>query len=81
MEQGAEQLWFDVGIKRYTTWVYRKHNQDKSRGQTKKHGNEKAHNNDGAVSCNVGDASEDKITHCDAAHQGVQGDMASGEYA
>ena len=36
---------------------------------------------DGAVSCNVGDASENKIAHCDAAHQGVQGDMVPGEYA
>ena len=61
--------------------LYRKHNQDKSRGQTKEHGNEKAHMEDGAVSCNVGDASEDKIAHCDAAYQGVQGDMVSGEYA
>lgn len=63
------------------TGLYREHNQDKSRGQTKKHGNEKAHMDDGAVPCNVGDASEDKIAHCDATHQGVQGDMVSGEYA
>lgn len=61
--------------------LYRKHNQDKSRGQTKEHGNEKAHMEDGAVPCNVGDASENKIAHCDATYQGVQGDMVSGEYA
>ena len=30
---------------------------------------------DGAVSCNVGDASEDKAARCDATHKGVQGDM------
>ena len=35
----------------------------------------KSAHDDGAVPCNVGDASEDKIAHCDATHQGVQGDM------
>lgn len=63
------------------TEVYRKYNQDKSRGQTKEHGNEKAHMDDGAVPRNVGDASENKDAHCDATHQGVQGDMVPGEYA
>lgn len=68
-------------ILKKTRGGYRKHNQDKSRGQTKKHGNEKAHMDDGAIPRNVGAASENKDAHCDATHQGVQGNLVPGEYA
>lgn len=34
---------------------------------------------DGAIPRNVGAASENKDAHCDATHQGVQGNMVPGE--
>lgn len=36
---------------------------------------------DGAIPRNVGAASENKDAHCDATHQGVQGNLVPGEYA